>query len=601
MATKKHIERKPLETYSFTEITGLPLPGHWIQLHYDRWAFAKKIPIDYGAPRRFDLFKQIAEAVVPGWFEWNSWTNRIIDGLCHNQWVSLTGCSSSSKTHNAAGFSAVWWLCDPLDSSVLFCSTTSKMMRKRAWPIVQSFYTALGYNKFGHFVDSRMLWQAVKGDDKHSISGIAVQEGDTVKVADNIKGWHTKRQLVVIDEATSVPPGIFEACTNLYSSPQEFNLVMIANPRSRLDEHGKFSEPKDGWTSVSVDTEEWETTPKINGVTGICIRFDSEKSPNIVEGKVVSQHLPKKEVVEARKRAMNSENSPGYWSNDRGFWSPEGVTKTVFTETALIQFGAFDRHRFTGSNFIIIGALDPARLGDRPTLRFAALGDIEGGKMGLEWMDPIVLPLNMKVRRTLDFQLLDRCKEYCEEVRYRGQKYACAPANFGLDTTGGGADLADIFQEQWSPDIIRVGFNDAPSTDQASLTDIRPANEVYKNKRVEMYFRTKYGIQSGQIKGLDIAASKEMCRLEYEEKNGKLHLMGKPEYKKRFGESPDLADTAVICVEVARIKGFRLAAQGFTKERAVDFDNEIRVTQAVFETADYLESESDIESESINS
>jgi len=51
------------------------------------------------------------------------------------------------------------------------------------------FHTSIPGPRIGNFVDSRMMWQATKGDDKHAIMGIAVEEGETTKVADNIKAF----------------------------------------------------------------------------------------------------------------------------------------------------------------------------------------------------------------------------------------------------------------------------------------------------------------------------------------------------------------------------------------------------------------------------
>ena len=393
------------------------------QFFYDRYAFAYRLPVDFGCPRRLELFKRISTRINPTYFEWHSWTERMIEAACENQWIGLSGCSSSGKTHNLTGFACTWWLCAPAISSVIYCSTTAKALRKRGWANVQQFHTSIPGPRIGNFVDSRMMWQALKGDDKHAIVGIAVEEGETNKVSDNIKGVHTKRQMVIIDEATAVPPAIFEACTNLYSYPREFILIMIGNPRSRLDEFGKFIEPLKGWKSVTVDTEEWETKPQMNGVTGICVRFDAEKSPNILEGRIVSKHLPTKERVEMRRKALNSENDPSYWSNERGFPPPEGLNKTVISESVLEKFGASGQHDFTGQNFTIIGALDPARTGDRIILRFGKLGFISNDKMGLQAGPPIPISINAKSTNPIDFQITEQVERECAKVTCFGNNY----------------------------------------------------------------------------------------------------------------------------------------------------------------------------------
>jgi len=566
----------------------------WTQLYYDCAAFAYKLT-DHGVPRRSTLFRHIAETLVPGFFEWHSWTTRMIDALCEEQWIGVAGAAGSAKTYNSAGFACVWWLCNPTESSVIFCSTTAKALRKRGWADVQKFHDAITGPKLGNLVNSTMQWQAVRGDDRHAIMGIAVEEGEATKIADNIKGVHTRRQLVIVDEATRVPPAIYDACTNLWSYPREFILVLMGNPRQRLDEFGKFCEPLNGWDSVTVDTEEWETTPKINGKTGIVIRFDAERSPNIVEGKVVSKHLPTKEKVEAARNKAGSSDTPTYWSNQRGFWCPEGISKTVITETMLISCDAYGRHAFTGDQFVIIGVLDPARLGDRPTIRYAALGKVTGGIWGIELMPPIVVQLKANATLPIAYQLIEQVKRNSNEVMYRGIKYRCDPKNFGIDIGGGGAELTDVLEQEWSKDVVRIGFGESASQDACSFEDHRPACEVYDNRRAEMYYRFASAVLSKQIRGLDIPSAKELVMIESDESKKRILLITKKLFRKQYGFSPDLADTAVMVLEMARRRGFTLAARGITQDRIVEVSEVFEKSQKVFEDVTYEAEEDYVE------
>lgn len=566
---------------------GCKIPGH-TQLFYWMYAFAARKTIDSGAPMREKLFQLIAEKLAPGWFEWHDWTKKVVWSMCNHKWVGAAGAAGSAKTRNFAGFACAWWLCAPEESSVIFCSTTVKSLRKRGWAEVQNFHTSIPGPRIGNFVDSRMLWQAMKGDDKHAIVGIAVEEGGTAKVADNIKGIHTRRQMIIIDEATAIPTAIFDAATNMHSYPEEFILAVLGNPRSRLDEMGKFCEPLNGWNSVSVDSEDWETTPKLDGQNGVVIRFDAEKSPNIVEGRLVSKHLPTKEKVEARRKALSSENDPTYWSNDRGFWPPEGTVKAIFSETAIVKHNGNGRHVFTGNRFEIIGAFDPARIGgDRRALRFAAIGEIEGGGWGIEWMPPINVPVNARSTNPIDYQLVEQVRRECEKVTWRGQPtYSCPPENLGIDATGGGADLCDIFERLWSPKIMRILFSGAASEDSCSLEDVRPANEVYRNKRAEMFFRSRNALNSEQLKGIDVETAKELCSIEFDDSKPLIVVVSKTDYKTLFGKSPDWADCGVMTLEVARRKGFRLTAVGKTVTRGADWQNLVEKTQSVYDDKD---------------
>lgn len=559
------------------------------QLYYDRYAFAQRMTIDEGAPPRLELFKRIEDKVLPKHFEWNEWTTKLIEPALEGTWCCYSGCSNSSKTYNTMGFATLWWLAAPAISSVTLVSTSIKSLRRRGWAEVQKNHTSIPGNRLGHFIDSRMMWQWNKGDDKHAMIGKAVEEGPVHKVADDIKGVHTQRQMVIIDEATAVPEAIFDACFNLYSYPDEFILIVIGNPRSKLDQMGRFMEPKNGWVNVSVDTDEWETKPQINGKPALVVRFDAEKSPNIKEGKIVSRHLPTKEKVATAK--ANGE-TPLYYSNFRGFPPPDGLTKTVFTESAFMVNDGFGKHLFTGNNFRIIGAFDASRGGDRPVLRFAKMGEIAEGKMGIELFPPIVIPVDAKSKNPISYQLTEQVRKQCESFTVGQYKYTCSPDNLAVDASGDGAGLCDIMNRTWSFGIVRILFGGKASEDATSLEDSRPACEVYRNKRAEMYYRASDALNHGQLKGFDADTAKELCDIQFDDSKPLLVLEDKDTYKERHnGQSPDLSDATVMVLEVARRKGFKLSAQQETATRTVNWSETVQKTRAVYEDSNCYQSE----------
>jgi hypothetical protein len=561
--------------------------------------FAQRGPGD-----RVEQFKTLATHLLPGWFEFHSWCNKIIEAGCKHRWIGESGCSNSSKTRHTAGFAAVWWLADPENSAVCFCSTTMKMLRKRGWAEIQDISNKI--EGWGNFVNSQCVWQVTQGDDKHCIFGKAVCEGDTNKVAADIQGLHVKRLMIVIDEAEAVPAAIWKACANLYGYCEdvggEFVLFAIANARSRLSQFGRFIEPEDGWNSVSVDSDEWMSKPQMDGRKAKVLRFDFLKSPNIVEGKLVSRHLPTRQRVDNRMaalRARGGENDPDHFTYDRGYPVPEGLLKTVFTETLIAKHDGYGRHKFLGTNFRIIGAFDQAfGGGDRPALRFAAMGDIEGNKLGLEWMEAIILYLDANSPDPVRYQLKDKLKQACENVEYRGQKYQCRPEDLAIDCTGDGG-LADICHQEWSSKINRIIFSESPSESPVSNEDERSSKDVFLNKRVQMYFQTRDALIAGQIKGIDKDTAAELCNLEelIEKSDGTIRpkktLQTKKDYKLKYTVSPDLSDSAVMLTEVARIKGFSVAAVGLTVSREGALEQIVKDSQDLYNPDSFYSAEND--------
>lgn len=560
---------------------GLKLVPGKTQLDYDRYAFKARFDITTGCPLRHELFKRVVEhpSCMPGHFEWHAWTEARIKSLSEYSLSAYPGCSSAGKTHDIVSYAVAWWLMSPKESSVLLVSTTRDSLKKRGWAEVRKCYSDLKMKvKPGNLIDSRMMWQAQKGDDKHSIYGKAVEEGSVDKVADDIKGIHTKRQMVIIDEATSVPAAIYAACANLYSYPiscgGEFVLILIGNPLNRMDQFGRFCEPSGGWLMVNVDTGEWDgkPQPELGGLIPHILTADATKSPNITEGKLVSRHLPTRAMVEAAIAASGGGNTPLFWQNCRGFWPPGGITKTVFSQAIIDKMGATGKHVYTGRNFMVIGAFDPAfGGGDRPVLRFAKLGELVNGTWGIESLPPIEVPLDATSKNDVHYQLKDAVMALAKKVMIGDEAFECPPENIAVDATGEGGGLCDIMHKEWGP-VIRVEFGGAPSEDCCSLEDMRPACDVYENKTTEMHFRSKNACASGQLKGIDKNAEVELCQRIYVDmrKDGttapRIRLQSKKEYKLLFKLSPDYGDSLVLLLEVARQKGFRLAPTGKTKE-----------------------------------
>jgi len=350
---------------------------------------------------------------------------------------------------------------------------------------------------------------------------------------------------------------------------------------------------------VNVDTPRWTARPfsACGGKKPVVIRFDAEKSPNIVEGKTVSAHLPTKNTV-ASARAHSGGTSPHYWTNFRGFWPPEGLVKTVFSESALYKFDAFGHHQFSGESFQIIGAFDPAYGGDRAVLRFAKVGVIvvdvqwmalhapgaqEPQRWGIELMPPIILPVDATSKNPVHYQLSEQLRRECESVDVGEHRMSCEPANLGVDDTGAGG-LCDILARTWSPAIMRIEFGGRPSEEPCSLEDIRPACEVYRNKRAEMFFRARGAMESGQLKGLDADTALELCAIEFDDvSKEKIVLMSKADYKAKMGESCDLADPVAMIMEVARRLGFKLAALGTTAEYVNVEEQVFKDNQAMYD------------------
>lgn len=528
------------------------------QLECELAAFKLKLSPEQGGLGTFTHCRNAMKMLWPK-YQFHSWSKLRFEGLCSYPVNSWVGCAAAGKTWDAGAYGMIFFLADPLNSAVILTSTTGKMVRKRIWPVIQELYHSCpGFP--GNLVDSKTTLQAQKGDDKHGIFALAVREGSTSKAVADIQGLHCKRILLIIDEATDTPEAVFEAVANLSKGCSDFQILCIGNPVSILDPHGLMCTPKDGWKSVSADDEEWETAgvEKWGIEPGLCVHFDGLKSPNIKAGKDAYPFLITQADVDKARKVEYGEDSLGFWKYTRGFWPPETVSNRIFSEPLVIKHDGMGVHTFISKKTKIAG-LDAGFGGDKCVLRFADVGDLQDGSIGIQLGKSVEIGINVKSKEPIHYQLKDKIIAECNS---EGVK----PEHFGMDVTTEGGGLADILATEWGNRIVRVEFGGAPSEMPVSTEDPRMAKDVYDRKVTELYFVVRRFLQAGQLKGLQQKEIIQFCSREYEQKQ-KIKLDTKEECKKKIGRSPDDADAVVILVEVARRMG---AIAGGLKESKKD-------------------------------
>jgi hypothetical protein len=362
-----------------------------------------------------------------------------------------------------------FWLADPLNSKVIISSTTLGGLRERIWKDILHFYKTSQCG-FGNVIQHPTpKIQTQKGDDSTGIHGVAVEQGDTDKAIDKIKGRHAPNMLVGIDEGTGAQQAIVDACLNLGTGCKRFQIGMLMNPSSYFDQGGRMGEPKLGWNSVTVEHEKWETKRG-----GVCVHLDGHKAPNVLAGKKKYPGMISQEDLDTAK-AQYGENSPRYWQERRGFWPPEGLTKTVLTESMIEKFHARDKAIWVGAP-ALVASLDPAFGGDRCVLRFGKVGladsiDANGGHVNHRVLSSPeseihCLKLDVTSKEPIDYQISRQVREECKAK-------GVEPEHFALDSTAIGRGVSAILKREWSEDIVDVEFGGYASKDR-QISDINP-------------------------------------------------------------------------------------------------------------------------------
>ncbi len=523
-----------------------------------------------GGLGRYGHFRKICDFMSPH-VGWNPWAEKFIKTLCDDsyalkmdnlihRYVTMMGCAAAAKTFNAALYAYHWWGIAPGNSICLLTTTSAKMARRRIWGPLVDLYNK-SPRKPGHLVDSKSIIQSVQGNDKYSISVIAVEKGETAKAVSKIQGQHAPRILVVIDEATDTPVAIVKACENLKKSCQDFTLLMIGNPKGYMDPLGKAGEPKLGWSSVSVEDEEWKTNE------GICIHFDGHKSPNVLAGETIYPYIYTYEdyLINKGKRGSDTLES---WQFDRGFPAPDGVVNTVMTYQMVEKYGGRGTFQWY-QRATPVAALDPAFGGDRCVLKFGLLGDFvqkssfgesPSSKLGLQITETVEIHPKAKSEHEMEYQIAWQVMEECK-------KRGVHPKNFGADATGTGRGVFAVLAHEWSSEIVRVEFGGSPSERPASEEDPRQSKDVYDRRVTELWFFCREVLKSGQLKGLSSDDVLEFSFRQYEHEDKKIKLETKADCKLRLEQSPDHADAVAVLCEVARQHGLNAGGQIKTRSK----------------------------------
>lgn len=561
-------------------------------LALEAYCFHKGHKTEDGGLGRYRHFKNWSRQVWPT-VEWNPWLCDQMQAFCDDEsavtagktrtkTVAFTGAAAAGKTYSAAFFASAWWRVDPSVTTVIICSTTKEMLRKRTWAPVSWFWSEAVdpirkvKAPIGHMIDSRTKLLYKKGDDLHGIFGIAVGEGETQKAVQNIKGMHSERMMVVVDEAEATPEAIFEAIANLRKGCSEFILVVLGNSVSRLDAHGQICEPANGWNSISVESTEWATkgVPKWQIEPGICLHFDGTKSPNVKARCTKYHYLYSWENYLSAQQRPDYMQSMVFWQHDRGFWPPEGLSDRLFTEQMVEKYDGQGKFEFLG-DAVPIASLDPAFGGDECKLLIGRLGGVSGGRKAIQIDEHITIPIPAISKDEIDYVV---ARKTIAELKQRNIQ----PHQFGTNATGTGRGVHAIIAGEWSPQIHRIEDIGQCTDRPSSTADGRPAKEVYDRAATESWFSAREILQSSQLKGLYRDAIVQLCSRVYGYLGRKYRIEPKDEFKARLGRSSDDADCVILLCEVARRNGLVIATP-VAKRADKDWDEEVKASESIYE------------------
>ena len=476
------------------------------------------------------------------------WAEEMISAVIRNKYVAIGGAANSGKSHTMAAWGILNWLSAPRDTLILLTSTTLREARKRIWGSVISLLMVIEGAPIrirDSIGNASYVNEAGTLIERAGLSLIAAEKSKTREAVGKFIGIKQKRVILIGDELSELSEAILQAGLSNLSKNPYFQMIGMSNPSSRFDAFGVWSEPQNGWDSVDTNVDDkWKT--KYNGVY---IRFDGERSPNVIAGETIYPWLPTLEKLNEDKALLGQE-SRGYMRMVRAVFFDSDETEGVYSEAELTRSGAMRGVEWNGKPTPIAG-LDPAFTngGDRTILYTGSVGYDKSGQYVCELGEAIHLnddATNKAVPRT--YQIVRQVKDECK-------KRNILPQDVAVDATGAGAPFCDVLAGEWSDQILRVSFGGKASDRRVSANSKLIGTELYVNRVSELWFVGKEFVRTKQLFGVNNDLAQEITGRNYDMIKGgtlRMKIESKPEYKSRFGRSPDLADAAFLCLDLAR-------------------------------------------------
>lgn len=507
-------------------------------------------------PGRFQHFKNIVDVFwnhpeSPKKFIWNPWSDKMIEAACKNSYLAVAGSRSSGKSLTFAVWSLVNFFAAPAETKVLVTSTSLKDSRGRIWGDIEELWQAAAQtvggeaNLPGELVSSQGLIRYRSGamqSDKSGLSLIAGEKSKEKEAVGKLIGFKNTRMILVADELPELSESLIVAAESNLSANPEFQMVALGNPNSYYDPFGQFCEPINGWDSIHEEMDEWQTK------RGLCLRFDGEKSPNIVFGENRYPWMFDEAKLEEARRTMGPK-SLRYYRMVKAFWCPTGAADSIYTPTDIVRYQA-DKPAVWGVEAPTpVAGFDPSFTsgGDKSVLCIAKYGVSNTGAKILEFSH--FYELNEDRTKSQE----SRTHQIARQVIDLCIKHNVAPRHLAVDGTGAGKPFCDVLRSMWGGNLLEVNFSGAASELPASSTDRTKSKDRYTNRVSEIWFTGREFMQAGQLRGIKPELAAELCARTYETRErGKVCVESKKDMRSRTGKSPDMADAALLTLALCR-------------------------------------------------
>lgn len=521
--------------------------------------------------RGLEYHYQQLESLLAPWKKWDRWSCLILREVLTHSLTVLTGPASSTKTHNAAFYALIKYMAQPTNQCVLVTSTDSRSLELRVWGEIKKLWAdakRICPDMPGRIIESRQMivtdvQDSEATDYRNGIIGLPCVQGGSYVGLGKMAGIKNGNLLLIADELSYMSQAFYDSISNLRKNPG-FQCIGIGNPKDRTDVLGRLAEPATdigGWEGYEPTGKTYTYPTRFSG--GIAIVLDGRDSPNndTPPGeKPLYPYIITKDKID-EDVVYYGEESIQVSMFDYGIFPKDAQARRVITRSICERYRAFDEIVWASEVITKLFALDAAYGavgGDRCVGVYLAFGRCSDGVTRLAFMDqPVIIPVSARKAEPPENQIALWVKTYCEDPARQ-----IPASHVAFDSTGRGS-LVSAFARNWSADVVAVEFG-GPATTRPVSSKVAPGKnqprtckDAYTNFVTELWFTSRVVIESDQLRRLPVNVMEEGCMRGWDPaKNGRVEVEPKDKTKLRMNRSPDLYDSFVVGIELARRLGF---------------------------------------------
>jgi hypothetical protein len=534
----------------------------------------------------FFHYKQAMAHMWPH-FHQHRWFDLLLKEWLDRTYLGIIGPKDSGKSAGMAVILLTDYYIFPLNTLVLFSSTTKESLENRVWGEVKmrhkeakSLFSWLP----GNLIEGRQRIVTDHRDDcdegrdlRRGCCGVPMKKGNPTVGMDSIIGIKQKRKRWFIDELQTIPKSAIDATANFIQNGSDCKVAGAGNADDITSTLGVFCEPHssvggwDGGIDQTPKTKSWKTRFD----NGSCVQFPGSDSPNFdvkIGEPVPYPFLMTRDRMDRDALTWGKEDWHYLMFNEGRFPRGQG-SRRVITRQLCIKHGAMKEPVWKNTIRTKIAALDAAYRsvgGDRCvfiTLEFGDEGIIEDSSMDplqslIDQASPVdpkrqiialtslsIIPIKGNEFESPEDQIVMFTKMNCETQ-------GIPPRNFFFDS-GMRTSLVTAFSRLWSVDVNSIDCGGRPSERAVSDSIDVKACDYYSKKITELWYSVRMIIEAKQFRGMTEDVMLEGCSREWKTVGAnRIEVETKSDMKEKTGKSPDLFDALCVGCEGARQRGF---------------------------------------------